>query len=158
MTFCFAFWIITDDLPGKKGFKFISANNTFLYLGKDQAAAIAYDDNPDSPFYVGNPIGSSSVGIIRHVCYSGEYDNIMSDDLAKQRADIELYWRCRLNDSISLATIPIPWLDVNIIMSHAMKLQGDPKKYMIQSYNVQYGDTNSMTISASSWYPYYTEY
>ena len=134
------------------------ANNTFLYLGKDQAAAIAYDDNPDSPFYVGNPIGSSSVGVIRHVCYSGDYDNIMSDDLAKQRADIELYWRCRLNDSISLATIPIPWLDVNIIMSHAMKLQGDPKKYMIQSYNAQYGDTNSMTISASSWYPYYTEY
>ena len=79
----------------------------------------------------------------------------MYNDLAKQRADLELYWRCRLNDSISLATIPIPWLDVNIIMSHAMKLQGDPKKYMIQSYNAQYGDTNSMTISASSWYPYY---
>lgn len=131
------------------------ANHTFLDLGNDQASAVAYDDNPDSPFYVGNPVGSSSVGIIRHVCYSGEYDNIMSNDLAKQRADIELYWRCRLNDSISLATIPIPWLDVNIIMSHAMKLQGDPKKYMIQSYNAQYGDTNSMTISASSWYPYY---
>lgn len=131
------------------------ANHTFLDLGNDQASAVAYDDNPDSPFYVGNPVGSSSVGIIRHVCYSGEYDNIMSNDLAKQRAEIELYWRCRLNDSISLATIPIPWLDVNIIMSHAMKLQGDPKKYMIQSYNAQYGDTNSMTISASSWYPYY---
>ena len=134
------------------------ANHTFLDLGNDQASAVAYDDNPDSPFYVGDPVGSSSVGIIRHVCYSGEYDNIMSNDLAKQRAEIELYWRCRLNDSISLATIPIPWLDVNIIMSHAMKLQGDPKKYMIQSYNAQYGDTNSMTISASSWYPYYTEY
>ena len=134
------------------------ADNTFLDLGQDQAYGIAYDNNPNSPFYVGDPIGSSSVGIIRHVCYSGEYDNIMSNDLAKQRAEIELYWRCRLNDSISLAIIPIPWLDVNIIMSHAMKLQGDPKKYMIQSYNVTYGDTNSMTISASSWYPYYTEY
>ena len=131
------------------------ADDTFLDLGQDQAYGIAYDDNPNSPFYVGDPVGSSSVGIIRHVCYSGEYDNIMSNDLAKQRADIELYWRCRLNDSISLATIPIPWLDVNIIMSHAMKLQGEPKKYMIQSYNAQYGDTNSMTISASSWYPYY---
>ena len=134
------------------------ADHTFLDLGQDQAYGIAYDDNPNSPFYVGDPVGSSSVGIIRHVCYSGEYDNIMSNDLAKQRAELELYWRCRLNDSISLATIPIPWLDVNIIMSHAMKLQGNPKKYMIQSYNAQYGDTNSMTISASSWYPYYTEY
>lgn len=131
------------------------ANGTFLDLGNDQASAVAYDNNPDSPFYVGDPVGSSSVGIIRHVCYSGEYDNITSNDLAKQRADLELYWRCRLNDGISLATIPIPWLDVNIIMSHAMKLQGDQKKYMIQSYNAQYGDANSMTISASSWYPYY---
>lgn len=131
------------------------ADGTFLDLGQDQAYGIAYDNNPNSPFYVGNPIGSSSVGIIRHVCYSGEYDNITSNDLAKQRADLELYWGCRLNDSISLATIPIPWLDVNIIMSHAMKLQGDQKKYMIQSYNAQYGDSNSMTISASSWYPYY---
>lgn len=131
------------------------ADGTFLDIGQDQAAGVAYDDNPDSPFYVGDPIGSSSVGVIRHVCYSGEYDNITSNDLAKQRADLELYWRCRLNDSISLATIPIPWLDVNIIMSHAMKLHGDQKKYMIQSYNAQYGETNSMTISASSWYPYY---
>lgn len=134
------------------------ADGTFLNLGNDQAYAVAYDDNPDSPFYVGDPVGSSSVGIIRHVCYSGEYDNIMSNDLAKQRADIELYWRCRLNDSISLATIPIPWLDVNIIIEHAMKLQSEQKKYMIQSYSAQYGDTNNMTISASSWYPYYTEY
>lgn len=131
------------------------ADDTFLDLGQDQAYGIAYDNNPDSPFYVGDPVGSSSVGIIRHVCYSGEYDNITSNDLAKQRADLELYWSCRLNDSISLATIPIPWLDVNIIMSHAMKLQGDPKKYMIQSYNATYGESNSMTISASSWYPYY---
>jgi hypothetical protein len=131
------------------------ADGTFLDLGQDQAYGIAYDNNPDSPFYVGDPVGSSSVGIIRHVCYSGEYDNITSNDLAKQRADLELYWSCRLNDSISLATIPIPWLDVNIIMSHAMKLQGDPKKYMIQSYNATYGESNSMTISASSWYPYY---
>lgn len=149
---------LTKDQYYVAQFQTSGVTQTFLNLGFDQAYAIVYDDNPDSPFYVGDPAGSSSVGIIRHVCYSGEYDNIMSNDLAKQRAELELYWRCRLNDSISLSTIPIPWLDVNIIMSHAMKLQGDPKKYMIQSYNAQYGDTNSMTISASSWYPYYTEY
>ena len=131
------------------------ANNTFLDMGQDQALGTAYDNNPDSPFYVGDPVGSSSVGIIRHVCYGGEYDNITSADLAQQRAELELYWRCRLNDSISLSTIPIPWLDVNIIMSHAMKLQGDQKKYMIQTYNATYGESNLMTISASSWYPYY---
>lgn len=149
---------LTKDQYYVAQFQTSGVTETFLNMGFDQAYAIVYDDNPDSPFYVGDPVGSSSVGIIRHVCYSGDYDNIMSNDLAKQRAELELYWRCRLNDSISLATIPIPWLDVNIIISHAMKLQGEQKKYMIQGYNATYGDSNSMTISASSWYPYYIDY
>ena len=133
-------------------------DGSFLNLGSVQAEGIAYDDNPESPFYVGDPKGSSSVGVIRHVCYGGDYDNITSDELAKQRAELELYWRCRLNDSISLSVLPIPWMDVNIIMFHAIKLQGEQKKYMIQSYNATYGESNSMEITASSWYPYYPDY
>ena len=72
------------------------------FMGHQQAQATSYDNNPSSPFYVGDPIGSSSVGRIRIVLYGGEYDNIYSDDLAKQRADFEIYQRSRLNDSISM--------------------------------------------------------
>lgn len=127
------------------------------YMGHQQARAISYDDNPDSPFYVGDPIGSSSVGRIRIVLYGGEYDNIYSDDLAKQRADFEIYQRARLNDSITMTTVPIPWIDANIVISHRFGQKEIPSKYIVKSFNVDYSTGGTMTINAITWYPYYEE-
>lgn len=127
------------------------------FMGHQQAQATSYDDNPSSPFYVGNPIGSSSVGRIRIVLYGGEYDNIYSDDLAQQRADFEIYQRSRLNDSISMETIPIPWMDANIVVSHRFGQKQEPSKYIVKSFSVDYATGGTMTINAISWYPYYEE-
>lgn len=127
------------------------------FMGHQQAQATSYDDNPSSPFYVGNPIGSSSVGRIRIVLYGGEYDNIYSDDLAKQRADFEIYQRSRLNDSISMETIPIPWMDANIVISHRFGQKQEPSKYIVKSFSVDYATGGTMTINAITWYPYYEE-
>lgn len=129
----------------------LRANKTYEFLGHQQAQAIVQDDNPDSPFYV-----NGTTGIIREVLYGGDYDNIMSDDLALQRAKLELYWKCRLNDGISLSCIPIPWLDVNILISHAPKNSSKQKKYMVKSFNASYGDNTTMTINAISYYAYYS--
>lgn len=126
------------------------SNNTYLFLGHQQAQAIATDDNPESPFYV-----DGSVGMIRQVLSGGDYDNIMSDELALQRAKLEIYWKCRLNDSIALTCIPIPWVDVNILVSHAPKNSTRQKKYMVKSFNASYGDSTTMTINAISYYAYY---
>lgn len=126
------------------------ASNTYLFLGHQQAQAIATDDNPESPFYV-----NGSVGMIRQVLSGGDYDNIMSDELALQRAKLEIYWKCRLNDSIALTCIPIPWVDVNILVSHAPKSGDRQKKYMIKSFSASYGDSTTMTINAISYYAYY---
>ena len=127
------------------------------FMGHQQVQATSYDDNPSSPFYVGNPIGSSSVGRIRIVLYGGEYDNIYSDDLAKQRADFEIYQRSRLNDSISMETIPIPWMDANIVVSHRFGQKQEPSKYIVKSFSVDYATGGTMTINAITWYPYYEE-
>ena len=127
------------------------------FMGHQQAQAISYDNNSSSPFYVGDPIGSSSVGRIRIVLYGGEYDNIYSDDLAKQRADFEIYQRSRLNDSISMETIPIPWMDANIVISHRFGQKQEPSKYIVKSFSVDYATGGTMTINAISWYPYYEE-
>ena len=127
------------------------------FMGHQQAQATSYDNNPSSPFYVGDPIGSSSVGRIRIVLYGGEYDNIYSDDLAKQRADFEIYQRSRLNDSISMETIPIPWMDANIVISHRFGQKQEPSKYIIKSFSVDYATGGTMTINAITWYPYYEE-
>lgn len=127
------------------------------FMGHQQAQATSYDDNPSSPFYVGDPIGSSSVGRIRIVLYGGEYDNIYSDDLAQQRADFEIYQRSRLNDSISMETIPIPWMDANIVISHRFGQKQEPSKYIVKSFSVDYATGGTMTINAITWYPYYEE-
>ena len=127
------------------------------FMGHQQVQATSYDDNPSSPFYVGDPIGSSSVGRIRIVLYGGEYDNIYSDDLAKQRADFEIYQRSRLNDSISMETIPIPWMDANIVVSHRFGQKQEPSKYIVKSFSVDYATGGTMTINAITWYPYYEE-
>lgn len=131
---------------------------TWLFMGHQQSQATIYDNDPRSPFYVGDPIGSSSVGRIRIVLCGGDYDNIYSDYLAKERAKFELYQRCRLQDSITLTMVPIPWLDVHTMISYATKGGDTPVQYLVKSINADYGSANgTMTVNAIKYYPYYPD-
>lgn len=130
------------------------SNGTWKFLGHQQAQATWSDENPDSPFYVNGP-----VGIIRQVLCGSDYENIQSDELALERAKLEIYWKCRLNDSITLSIVPIPWLDVNLVVSHAPKDEAEEKRYIIKSYSVDYGSVEStMSVSMISYYAYYPMY
>lgn len=42
----------------------------------------------------------------------------MSDNLAQQRADYELWKHTRLNDSVQFTCIPLHFLDVNQVIEH----------------------------------------
>ena len=129
-------------------------NGTWLFLGHQQAKAIWKDENPDSPFYV-----NGTVGVIRQVLCGGEYDNIMSDELALERAKVEIYWKCRLNDSIALNIIPIPWMDVNIVVSHSPKDKDSQSRYIVKSYSCDYSSVSStMSVTMITSYPYYPMY
>lgn len=129
------------------------ANGTWLFLGHLQAQAKYSDTNPDSPFYVDGPVGR-----IRQVLYGGEYDNIQSDELALERAKLEIYWKCRLNDSINLTLVPIPWMDVNIVVSHAPKNSIEENRYLVKGFSVDYAETGTMTVKLITLYPYYPVY
>ena len=130
------------------------SDDTWKFLGHQQAQATWSDENPDSPFYINGP-----VGIIRQVLCGGDYENIQSDELALERAKLEIYWKCRLNDSITLNIVPIPWLDVNLVVSHAPKDETEEKRYIIKSYSVDYGSVEStMSVSMISYYGYYPMY
>ncbi len=130
------------------------SDGTWKFLGHQQAQATWSDENPDSPFYINGP-----VGIIRQVLCGGDYENIQSDELALERAKIEIYWKCRLNDSITLNIVPIPWLDVNLVVSHGPKNETEEKRYIIKSYSVDYGSVEStMSVSMISYYGYYPMY
>ena len=130
-------------------------NGTWLFLGHLQPQAIYYDNNPDSPFYYDPQNPTANIGMIRHVCTGGDYDNIQSDYLALQRAKLEIYWRCRLNNSISLNVIPIPWIEVNTLFTHAIKGGENKEQWIIDKYSVDYSETGEMTIVAHKYYPYY---
>lgn len=137
--------------------KHLDANTAYVLREKQlystmQPSAIAKDTNPDSPFYVDGPVGP-----IRIVLYGGEYDNITSDALAKERANYELWKRTRLQDSITLTAIPNPWLDVNVLISHATRGGLTANQYIIKRVSTDYGDGGAQTINAITYYPLYPD-
>lgn len=133
----------------------ISWNGTnWTFLGHQQAQAIAKDTNPNSPFCTTT---NNSLYNIRLVLYGGEYDNIYTDELAQQRADYELWKRTRLEDSINLSCVPIPWLDVNQVVNYTPHNSNESHQYIIKSISTEYGDSATQTINMIRYYPLYPD-
>jgi hypothetical protein len=125
----------------------------FLFNGEVTPYGVAYDDNPESPFYY-----QGNLGIIRIVLTGDEYDNISSSDLALQRAKYELYKRCKLQDSISINVLPIYWLDVNWIVSITLPNKNgetETRLYMTQSISTTLGVGGTQSITLARYYPFY---
>lgn len=118
------------------------------WLGHLQAYGYAEDDNPDSPFYI-----NSTVGEIRLPLFGGEYENIFSDDLAKQRADYELWLHTNMNNTVQLQCIPVPWMDVNIKVSYTPQRETTPSEYIIKSVNFGLAPDDVMSINMIKFYP-----
>lgn len=118
------------------------------WLGHLQAYGYAEDDNPDSPFYI-----NSTVGEIRLPLFGGEYENIFSDNLAKQRADYELWLHTNMNNTVQLQCIPVPWMDVNIKVSYTPQRETTPSEYIIKSVNFGLAPDDVMSINMIKFYP-----
>lgn len=118
------------------------------WLGHLQAYGYAEDDNPQSPFYT-----NGTVGKIRLPLYGGEYENCYSDDLAQQRAERELFLHTNMNNSITLTCVPVYWMDVNILCTHASRGSNIAYPYIIKSINFGFGTSDTMTVSMIRFYP-----
>jgi len=125
-------------------------DNKWEFLGHYQAYGIYKDENPQSPFYIGNPAGE-----IKLVLYGGEYEYIFSDDLAEQRAKFEIYQRCRMNDTINITCVPIYWADVNWMVTYTPLDKTEIKQYTIKSISTSLDPNGTQTMELSSYYPYY---
>lgn len=125
-------------------------DNKWEFLGHYQAYGIYKDENPQSPFYIGNPAGE-----IKLVLYGGEYEYIFSDDLAEQRAKFEIYQRCRMNDTINITCVPIYWADVNWMITYTPLDKTGVKQYTIKSISTSLDPNGTQTMELSSYYPYY---
>lgn len=140
----------------------VYVNGNWIYYGGLQSSAKAWDSNPESPFYT-TYTESSSTGlynptVIGIALSGGDYENIQSSYLAQQRANYELYVRCRLNDTVQLSTIPIYYLDVHQLASYtpnANNSAGTTYQYMIQSISFGLTPEATMSITMSKFYPAY---
>ena len=154
----------------KKSTDFESVKNYIEVFGKTQddghtPYGVAWENNPDSPFYVGDNFKNR----IRIVLSGGEYDNIYPlapyntsveqfNSLAQQRADYELYTRCRLQDQIELTCVPVYWLDVNWLVSITLpNKQGkeEEQKYIIKKISTTLGVNGTQNITMMKYYPFY---
>ena len=120
----------------------------WLWLGHLQAYAVAEDNDPNSPFYTGG-----SIGVIRLPLYGGEYDNCMTDELAQQRANYELYMHTNMKNTLTISCIPIPWLDVNTLVEYTLNRNGQKNQYLIKSFNYGFNVTDTMSITMMKYYP-----
>lgn len=198
----------------KKSTDFESVKNYIEVFGKTQddgntPYGLAYENNPESPFYVGDEITPNRYeNGIRIVLSGGEYDNIYPlgdydeyeqvtpigdenpkykrwyiynngeyvpttdttivsgrtyydkpfDSLAQQRANYELYTRCRLQDQIEINCVPIYWLDVNWLVNITLpNKQGkeETQKYIIKKISTTLGVNGTQNITMMKYYPFY---
>ena len=120
------------------------------FMGENQPRAEIKDENPSSPFYV-----NGSVGDIRIVLSGGDYDNISTNELAMERAQYELYTRCRLNDNLSLTCLPIYWLDVNWLVNITLPTENEAKPFIIKEISISSGATATQSVTLVSYYDFY---
>ena len=118
------------------------------WLGHLQAYGYAEDDNPQSPFYI-----DGTVGKIRLPLFDGDYANCISDDLAKQRAEFELWMHTNMNNTIQLTCVPVYWLDVNILVEYTDNQTKTTNQYIIKSINYGLAPTDNMTVTMIKFYP-----
>lgn len=157
----------------KKSTDFESVKNYIEVFGKTQddghtPYGLAYEDNPESPFYVGD----NNENRIRIVLSGGEYDNIYPlapydtsvtqfNSLAQQRANYELYTRCRLQDQIELTCVPVYWMDVNWLVSITLpNKQGkeELQQYITKKVSTTLGVSGTQNITLMKYYPFYPSF
>lgn len=84
----------------------------------------------------------------------GEYENIYSNSLAKQRAEYELYLHSNLNDQVSINSIPNYCMDVNKKIKYRNFTSDDEEYYLIKTLSLPLATTGAtMSINAMKLYP-----
>lgn len=121
--------------------------DSWRWLGHLQAYGFAEDDDPESPFYV-----EGTVGRIHLPLYDGDYANCITDDLAQERAEYELWLHTNMNNTLSLTMVPVYWLDVNMLVEYTQKRNNELAQWLIKSISVGLAPTDSMSLTLMRFY------
>jgi len=111
--------------------------------------------NPDSPFACTEEPNTHSIERqIKQVLFNGEYEDIYTTQLAIERAGYENWKKTRLQDTMTLEMLLVPWLDVNDKLEYTSPTNGDVTVVLVQSIDYDF-EKWTMSVKASRFYPYY---
>lgn len=125
------------------------------YKNENACNDVQWIVNPDSPFAcVLNTTGTQIKREIKQVLSGGEYDNIYTTQLAYERASYENWLKTRLQDTVELEMVLVPWIDVNDKIQYTSPTKGELQTLLVQE--ISYDFTKwTMTLKGSKFYPYY---
>ena len=124
---------------------FENVKNNIIIYGRllddgTQIQATASDNINTSPY---------SIDKIGKITYIVTDEQIYTNQLAQYRANYELFLHARMNDSVSMTIVPIPWLnDVNVKMAYTNVDNGIEGEYLIKSLNIPLDVNTEMSITA----------
>ena len=140
-------------------FKYCSCLNTgeteqkmlWVYQGQYQVEALYKNEDKDTAFCV------QKIGPRLQVLSGGEFENIATDALALENASYQTWLKSRLNETISLELIDIPFLTVNTKVEYIPLHSSIPEYYIIKSIQESFMQ-GTMTMELMRFYRLYPNY
>lgn len=94
------------------------------------------------------------LGEKKQVFEGGEYDAIYTTSLAFERAKYENWKSCRLQDTITVEMILVPWMEVNDKIEFTSPSSGSVGVWLVKSISYDF-ERWTMTVVANRFYPVY---
>ena len=140
-------------------FKYCSCINTgetekkmqWVYQGQYQVESLYKNEDEDTAFCV------QKIGERLQVLSGGEYDDITTDALALENASYQTWQKSRLNETISLELIDIPFLSVNTKIEYVPLHSSIPEYYIVKSIQESFMK-GTMTIELMKFYRLYPNF
>lgn len=126
-------------------FKWLQNQQIWVYVGMWQIEGYWENNDENSQFAI------DKIGYRLQIKSGGEYDNITSSSLAKERARYENWLVSRLTDTITLETVIIPFLEVNQKIQYRKLSDGSIDSYIIKSLSYSFTE-GTMTITMMKFY------
>lgn len=119
-------------------FKYRKATEDLLLLGQYQAYGEYKCEDTDCPFSTTN-LGYEIKQVL-------QFDELISDSLCQQRAKYETWLSTRMQDTLNLTMMAVPFLDVNWKVSYQSNNTGNISDYIIKSIS---GSNSESTMSVN---------
>lgn len=123
------------------------------YKANNACDAVEWIVNPDSP-YACTIENGFLLGEKKQVFEGGEYEAIYTTSLALERAKYENWLACRLQDTVSIEMILVPWMELNDKIEFTSPSKNEVGTWLVKSISYDFNNW-TMAVTANKFYPTY---